>query len=306
MTLVAQQATGTARAAVALGRLGVWSPRLRQNDEPQLREDVGMIERLGYGAAWVPAGAAPGVLGTAELLLDATGTIAVVPVLDVGVDGTPAEVAAQAAALHERHRERVVLAVANRPVPLDPDQSRWSLQAVEVMDAMRGFLDALEAAEPPIPREGLLLGAIERPLLELARERAGGVIASLMPPEHTRLARETIGPEATLAVQQAVVYETDPSAARGYGRRFLSTHLGFNSYTRALRELIGARDGDLEGGASDALVDELVPWGDESKIRARVYEHFEAGADHVCLQVIETGSESEMDSLDRLFLSLLS
>ena len=41
----------------------------------------------------------------------------------------------------------------------------------------------------------------------------------------------------------------------------------------------------LDGG-SDRLVDALVAWGDESAIAARVQEHRDAGADHVCVQVL--------------------
>lgn len=304
MTAVSQKPASATESRLALGPIGVWSPQLRLAEESQARQDIGTIEELGFPAVWLPSAARLGALGRAEALLEASSEITVAAALDVALEGVPAEVAAHAAQVRERHGERFVLAVGNRPVPLDTDHSRWSLQSVEVMDAMRSFLDALDAAEPAIPHESVLLAAIERPLLELARERAGGVLVPLMTPGHTRLVRALLGSDRLLAVQQAVVYEADPISARGHARRFLSTRLGVNSYTRALRELTGAQDVDFQDGGSDELIDQLIPWGDESKIRARLFEHFEAGADHVCVQAIETASDPEMPTLDRLFLSL--
>ena len=37
---------------------------------------------------------------------------------------------------------------------------------------------------------------------------------------------------------------------------------------------------------SDRLFDAIIAWGDEEAIMRRVSEHFEAGADHVCLQAL--------------------
>ena len=48
----------------------------------------------------------------------------------------------------------------------------------------------------------------------------------------------------------------------------------------------GFTDDDLADGGSDRLVDALVAWGDEATIAARVQEHRDAGADHVCIQVL--------------------
>jgi hypothetical protein len=45
-------------------------------------------------------------------------------------------------------------------------------------------------------------------------------------------------------------------------------------------------DADFAGGGSDRLVDALIVWGDEKAIRARIDEHWQAGADHVCVQAV--------------------
>ena len=47
-------------------------------------------------------------------------------------------------------------------------------------------------------------------------------------------------------------------------------------------------DADFADGGSDRVVDAIVAWGDDDAIRARVQEHWDAGADHVCIQPLRT------------------
>jgi hypothetical protein len=49
---------------------------------------------------------------------------------------------------------------------------------------------------------------------------------------------------------------------------------------------LGFDDADFAGGGSDKLIDAIVAWGDEATVVDRVKQHFDAGADHVCVQVI--------------------
>jgi probable F420-dependent oxidoreductase len=57
------------------------------------------------------------------------------------------------------------------------------------------------------------------------------------------------------------------------------------NYMNNLRRF-GITDDDLADGGSDRLVDMIVAWGDVDTIRARVQAHFDAGADHVAVQVV--------------------
>ena len=53
-------------------------------------------------------------------------------------------------------------------------------------------------------------------------------------------------------------------------------------------------------------MDAIVVWGDEAAIRARFDEHYAAGADYVCVQVLrEDRSELPMDAWRRLGPALL-
>ena len=62
-------------------------------------------------------------------------------------------------------------------------------------------------------------------------------------------------------------------------------YLQLPNYTNNLRRF-GFGDEDFADGGSDRLVDAIVAWGDEEAIAARVEEHHDAGADHVCVQVL--------------------
>ncbi len=96
--------------------------------------------------------------------------------------------------------------------------------------------------------------------------------------------------EKFLAPEQGVVLESDPDAARAIAREHLSIYLTLPNYTNNLRRL-GFGDADIADGGSDRLVDEVIVWGDELAIRARVEEHREAGADQVAIQVLTDRDE---------------
>jgi probable F420-dependent oxidoreductase len=154
----------------------------------------------------------------------------------------------------------------------------------------------------PVPR---LLGALRPAMLELAAAMADGAHPYLVPVEHTRRARALLGQGKLLATEQFVVLEDDPAEARRLGREALAWYLTLPNYTDNLRWL-GFSEEDLADGGSNALVDALVAWGDEDTICGRVLEHLQAGADHVCIQPIGSGSDSiGVEQLRRLGPALL-
>jgi hypothetical protein len=56
----------------------------------------------------------------------------------------------------------------------------------------------------------------------------------------------------------------------------------------------GFGDADFAGGGSDRFINGLVAWGDEGAIRARIQQHWDAGADHVCIQPISADGSREL------------
>jgi probable F420-dependent oxidoreductase len=150
---------------------------------------------------------------------------------------------------------------------------------------MQDYLDELDGSEPPLPKERRLLAALAPRMLELARVHAAGAHPYFVSVEHTRFAREQLGPDPLLAVEQAVLLETDPAVAREEARKHMAVYLSLPNYVRPLLAH-GFSEEDVASGGSDRLVDGIVAWGDEAAIGARIDAHHEAGADHVCLQVV--------------------
>ena len=150
---------------------------------------------------------------------------------------------------------------------------------------MVSYLDALDALPTPVPPQQRVLAALGPRMLELAARRAAGAHPYFVPVEHTARARTILGPGPLLAPELAVVLETDPTRARELAREYASIYLAAPNYTQNLRTL-GFGDDDLSGTGSDRLIDALVPHGDPAAIASRVRDHLDAGADHVCIQVV--------------------
>ena len=128
-------------------------------------------------------------------------------------------------------------------------------------------------------------------MLALARDRSLGAHPYFVPVEHTERARAVLGNDALLAPEVSVVLESDPQTARELARTFVVGYLGLPNYVQNLRTL-GFDDDDVAVPGSDRLVDAIVCWGDVSVVASKVQAHFDAGADHVCVQVISGGRDS--------------
>jgi probable F420-dependent oxidoreductase len=152
-------------------------------------------------------------------------------------------------------------------------------------DKVVEYLDELAASAQPVPKDDMALAALGPRVLKLAAERTAGAHPYLVSPEHTRLAREVMGPGALLAPEQKVVLDSDPDRARAVARQNLVIYLRLPNYTNNLKRL-GFTDQDIAEPGSDRLVDGLVAWGDVDAIVARVQAHLDAGADHVCIQAL--------------------
>ena len=120
-------------------------------------------------------------------------------------------------------------------------------------------------------------------MLELAGEMADGAFPYNVTVEHTAQAREILGPDKLLCVEPGVILETDPAAARARARAFLAHHFERPNYTNHWCRL-GFSDGDFVTGGSDRLVDAIIAWGEA--VHERIEAHWDAGADHVCIQAI--------------------
>lgn len=266
--------------------IGIWSGELRFGDESEKRDAAAELEALGYTALWIPD-VGGDVFGALRDLLDATSTIiAATGILNLWMH-TAADVGEGLAALDADHPGRTLLGIGVSHSLLI-DQTHPGAYA-KPLSVTRNYLDELDATSPTVPVDRRVLAALGPKMLELARDRAAGAHPYLVTPEHTQIAREALGDGPLVLPEQHVVLETDPARARALAREGLSVYLQLPNYVNNWRRL-GFTEDDFADGGSDRLVDHIVVWGDEATIAARVQAHFDAGADHVCVQAY-TGTE---------------
>jgi probable F420-dependent oxidoreductase len=272
-----------------LGPIGIWSPQLRWGDPGEAAARAAELEGLGYSALWV--GDIGGDLFTPlGNLLGATTTATIATgILNLWMH-TPEETASEHARLVAAHGPRFLcgIGISHRPL-IDHVAEPGTYK--KPLETMSTYLDGLDAAPTPLAVEDRVIAALGPKMLELARTRTAGTHPYLVTPELTAAARSGIGPDGLVASEQGVVLESDPATARAIARRHLDTYLGLPNYVNNWRRQ-GFTDDDVADGGSDRLVDALIGWGDESAIAARVQQQFDAGADHVCIQVLAEDAQA--------------
>ena len=289
-----------------LGRVGLWTGALDALEVPAARDAVAALDAQGWGGLWFGEAygreaftAAQLYLSASERLVVATGIASI-----YGRDAVAASAAART--LEAAFPGRFVLGLGVSHAPL-VERMRGH-EYGRPLAAMRQYLDALDAApyvaaggqEPP-PR---VLAALGPRMLELARDRAQGAHPYLTTPEHTAQAREVLGDGPVLAVEQAVVLSDDVDEWRRRAHWHLEIYTGLPNY-RASWVRQGFTQDDAVRGGSDRLKDAMVTRGLEAA-RARVQEHLDAGASHVCLQVLGEGPfDAPQDDWARLAEAVL-
>jgi len=263
-----------------LGRIGIWG-RLFWGDREAVMDAAAQLEDLGYGALWFPNGA--GMFERAADLLAATRRVVVATGIASIWTHAPAEASAAHKSLTQAHPGRFLLGLGvSHQQLVDRDQpGRYS----RPLTKMREYLDSLDAAPTPVPVQERMLAALGPRMLELARDRSVGAHPYLGTVEHTRRARQVLGSDRLIAAELGVVIEPDPARARAIARQHLRFYLRAPNYTNNWRRL-GFTEDDLANDGSDHLVDTVVAWGSVEAVHERIAEHHQAGADHVCLQVI--------------------
>ncbi|MCV7433347.1 LLM class F420-dependent oxidoreductase [Mycolicibacterium bacteremicum] len=265
-----------------LSGTGIWSSHLRYGDAGQAAEAAAELEELGYPALWIPDVGGP-VLESVENLLAATKTVTIATgILNLWMHD-PAEVAATHTRLQAAHGGRFLLGIGVSHAPLIDSKSPGTYR--KPLAATAAFLDGLDNAAQPVPAADRVIAALGPKMLQLAAERSRGTHPYLVTPEHTAAARAALGAGPLVLPEQTVVLNTDAEQARDIARTFLKGYLSLPNYVNNLLRT-GFTEDDVQT-ISDRLVDAVVVWGDEQTIARRVAEHRDAGADHVCVQVLD-------------------
>jgi probable F420-dependent oxidoreductase len=283
-----------------LDGVGIWSMQLRFGDPGAAAAAAAELDDLGFRAMWIPDMGGP-LFDALEHLLGATRRAVIATgILNLWMH-EPADVAAGRASLVEKFGDRLLLGIGVSHAPLIDQQEQGRYR--QPLRAMAGFLDALDAAAQPVPVADRVLAALGPKMLELARTRAGGAHPYLVTPEHTAAARAALGAGPLLAPEQTVVLTEDRAAGLAIARKFLAGYLQLPNYANSLRRL-GFTDDDVTE-VSDRIVDATIAVGDEAAIAKRVREHQAAGADHVCVQVINADNSFPTEAWRRLAPALL-
>jgi probable F420-dependent oxidoreductase len=275
-----------------LGRVGIWTFAFDCRPAGRVREAAAEIEGLGYGAIWYGEAFGRDTVGQAWLLLSATQYLTVASGIANIAFRDPIAMATAERTLGDAFPGRYLLGLGGHRV----DDTVHELDGYpmpargKAVTTMRAYLDAMDAvpAHGPVPDPAphRVLAALGPKMLALAAGRTWGAHPYFVPVDHTAQAREIMGPDAFLGVEQAVVLDTDLARAREVATAHVAGYVTMAPHQEANVRRLGFGDADIVAGPSSRLVDAIVAHGDLEAIRKRVREHFDAGADHVCVQVL--------------------
>ena len=252
--------------------VGIWTFAFEGKEISAVWDAAAEVEALGFDTLWFGEAMGREAYTHAGVLLASTRTLRVATGIANIARRDPLAAAGAEQLLDQAYPGRFVHGLGGQRVGANP------------VNAVRDYLTAMDEALPG-PRPQRLLAALGPRMLELSRDNADGAHPYFVPVEHTALARETLGPKAFLAVEQAVLLSDDHDLAREHVAFYVKNapHQQIN-----LRRL-GFTGHDLST-VSDRLVDAIVAHPGDQSIADRVQAHLDAGADHVCLQVI-TGDD---------------
>lgn len=275
------------RAAVrrALGRVGAWSFQLQTQSARDEQAGVAALDSVGYRALWYPESlASKEAFAHAAVLLAGSPRMVVASGIANIYARDPMAMVNGARTLGEAYPGRFILGIGVSHAP--SVESRGAVYGKPI-ERMSAYLDAMDESQytGPAPEGGVpvMLAALGPRMLELSAARTVGAHSYFVPVEHTRVARERLG-DAVLAVEQTAVLDTDEARSTEIARAFASRYLGLPNYANNLRRL-GWGEEDVAGSGSQRLLDAVIVRGDAAAIVARVREHLDAGADHVCVQL---------------------
>lgn len=266
--------------------VGLWTMTLDAKDPGESADIASEIESMGYSALWTPEAYGRESFTNAGLLLaDTTSLVVATGIANIWARDAVASANATKT-LTAAYDSRFVLGLGVSHEPLVKGMRGHAYETPYA--AMREYLLAMDksymlAAEGST-RSARVIAALGPKMLELAAALTDGAHPYLVTPAHTAQARSLLG-DKFLGVEQAVVLGQGREESLRRAHEHLEFYTGLPNYRNSwLRQ--GFREDDLVRGGSERLCDALVAQGDEASVLARVREHLDAGADHVCLQVL--------------------
>src|SRR5436309_3751020 len=267
-----------------IGKVGIWF-FLDAMTAPESAQFAQTVEKAGYKALWIPEAVGREPFAHATYLLDHTERLAIATGIANIWARDAITMAAASKTVAELSGGRFVLGigVSHKPLVVNLRGHNYDKPYSYMKEYLPKMKSALYRAPEPKEEVPVVIAALHPKMLALSAEQANGTHTYFVPPEHTAKARAQIGPTAMICAAQAVILETDATKARAAARAYMKTYVPrLPNYTNNLKNL-GWADGEFENGCSDRLVDAIVAWCTEDKIRVRIDAHPKAGATHVCI-----------------------
>ncbi len=275
-----------------LGPVGIWQGVLDSHPAGLVREVVAELDEAGWPTLWIPETVSRDPFVSAAIMLEATQNMQVATGIASIWARDPMTTANASLTLNEAYEGRFVLGLGVSHHTLTEWVRKHDYS--KPLTKMREYLEQMDASmfRGVMPKQPTmrLLAALGPKMLELSATAADGAHPYFVPVEHTEIARTVIGPDKYLATEQMVVLETDPSVARETAREHMAVYLGLPNYANNLMRL-GYTEEEITN-ADDRVVDAIVVWGTLDDVLARVKAHHDAGANHVCIQVLEADRSS--------------
>jgi len=280
-----------------IGKVGIWF-FLDAMTAPESAQFAQTVEKAGYKALWIPEAVGREPFAHAAYLLDHTERLSIATGIANIWARDAITMAAASKTVAELSGGRFVLGigVSHKPLVLNLRGHSYDKPYSYMKEYLPKMKSALYRAPAPKEEVPVVIAALHPKMLALSAAETRGTHTYFVPPEHTAKARAQVGPEPWICAAQAVILERDAPKARTMARQYMKTYVPrLPNYTNNLKALGKYTDADFENGCSDRLVDDIVAWGSEEKIRDRIEAHLKAGATHVCILPIRADNESLPD-----------
>jgi probable F420-dependent oxidoreductase len=261
----------------------------------QAAEAAGRIESLGYSTLWLPDTVGRDPFAHMAWLASQTTTLQYATGIANIFHRHPGPMKQAANTLAEQTGGRFVLGlgVSHGPMVAGLRGLDYSKPLTKMQDYLAAMKTQPYRGIAPEDEPLVLLAALGPKMLELSATAADGAHPYWTTPEHTAMARAAIGPDALLCVEQKVVFTTDADAARAAGNQQIDRYAALPNYRNNWIRL-GFTENEIEQ-RDHRFVDAVVVWGDEDRVRAGVQAHYDAGADHVCVQPINPDMSADIE-----------
>jgi probable F420-dependent oxidoreductase len=275
--------------------LGVWCST-NVLDASELAVLATDVERRGYETLWYPESLSYESFAMGGYLLSRTSRLQVASGI-ANIYARDSTTSAQGHdSLNRLYDGRFILGLGVSHIPLVDGARGHSYK--KPVTTMRAYLNAMGEAkiDPTIKMDerSIVLAALGPNMLALAGQLSKGSHPYCVTPEHTAQAREIMGPDAWLCVEQKMILCSDESIVRPIQRAQMARYMALANYRNNWLRL-GFSEDEFSGEGSARFLDAMVVWGNDTVLQDCIEAHRRAGADQVILQLFPTDESKGCD-----------